>query len=77
MALSVMAQSFWIGVFGIALAVPAIIILGKLGTQVGAKVDLPWWLWTFAVGITMMMALVSGLFALRSLRLVEPVALLR
>jgi putative ABC transport system permease protein len=77
MALSVLAQSFWIGVSGIALAVPAIIVLGKLGTQVGAKVDLPWWLWTFAICITMLMALFSGLLALRSLRLVEPVALLR
>jgi putative ABC transport system permease protein len=77
MALTVLAQSFWIGVAGIALAVPAIFGLARLGSEVGAKVQLPWWLWCFAIGITMLMALVSGLFALRSLRLVEPISLLR
>jgi len=77
MALTVLAQSFWIGVAGVTLAVPAILGLAHLGTEVGAKVLLPWRLWCFAIGITMMMALVSGLLALRSLRLVEPISLLR
>jgi putative ABC transport system permease protein len=77
MALAVLAQSFWIGVAGIILAVPIIFGLASLGNQVGAKVLLPWQLWATAIGITMMMALLSGLLALRSLRLVEPVTLLR
>jgi putative ABC transport system permease protein len=77
MALTVLAQSFWIGVAGIALAMPAIFGLAHLGTEAGAKVLMPWWLLSAAVGITMIMALLSGLLALRSLRLVEPVALLR
>src|SRR5260370_20087816 len=47
MALSVLAQSFWICVSGIALAVPAIFGLAHLGTAVGAKVQLPWWLVCF------------------------------
>ena len=32
---------------------------------------------SLSVGVTMFMALMSGLWALRSLRLIEPVALLR
>lgn len=77
MALSVIMQSFWIGLAGIVFAVPAILIMAKLGTDVGAKVILPMWLWIGATSITMAMALLSGLLALRSLRMVEPVSLLR
>src|SRR5262249_12839962 len=77
MALTVLAQSFWVGVAGVTLAVPTALLLGQLGNEVGAKVLLPWWLLTFSVGLTMAMALLSGLAALRSLRLIEPVNLLR
>ncbi len=77
MALTVLAQSFWVGVAGVVLALPTVVLLGELGNEVGAKVQLPWWLLTFSVGLTMIMALLSGLAALRSLRLIEPVNLLR
>ena len=77
MAMTVLAQSFWVGVAGVVLALPTVVILGELGNQVGAKVQLPWWLLVFSVGLTMGMALLSGLAALRSLRLIEPVNLLR
>jgi putative ABC transport system permease protein len=77
MALTVLAQSFWVGVAGIALALPTVVLLGEVGNEVGAKILLPWWLMTFAVVLTMTMALLSGLAALRSLRLIEPVNLLR
>jgi putative ABC transport system permease protein len=77
MALTVLAQSFWIGLFGIGLAIPAIFGLAQLGNEAGAKVLLPWWLLTAAVVVTMTTALASGLLALRSLRLVEPANLLR
>jgi putative ABC transport system permease protein len=77
MAMSVLMQSFWIGAAGIAIAVPAILLVARLGTDVGAKVLLPSWLWIGAISITMTMALLSGLLALRSLRMVEPVSLLR
>jgi putative ABC transport system permease protein len=77
MALTVLAQSFWVGVAGVVLAIPTVLLLGELGNQVGAKVQLPWWLLSFSVGLTMAMALLSGLAALRSLRLIEPVNLLR
>lgn len=77
MAMSVLMQSFWIGLAGIVIAIPAILFVARLGTDVGAKVLLPNWLWFGAIAITMSMALLSGLLALRSLRMVEPVSLLR
>ncbi len=77
MALSVLAQSFWVGVAGVALALPTVFALGALANELGAKVLLPWQLLGFAVSVTMSMAIVSGLTALRSLRQVEPAMLLR
>ncbi|OAI39332.1 peptide ABC transporter permease [Planctomycetaceae bacterium SCGC AG-212-D15] len=77
MALSVLAQSFWVGVAGVALALPTAAVLARLGDGLGAKVLLPGWLVALAIGITMLMAMLSGLAALRSLRLVEPAVLLR
>jgi len=77
MAMTVLAQSLWVGVFGITLAVPTVFLLAALGGQVGAKIQLPTELLLFAVAVTMVMAMLSGLLALRSLRLIEPVALLR
>jgi putative ABC transport system permease protein len=77
MGLTVLAQSFWVGVAGIALALPTVFVLAHFGNEVGARVQLPWQLLAGTVAVTMIMALVSGLAALRSLRLIEPVALLR
>lgn len=77
MAASVLGQSFWVGVAGIGLALPTIWGLACAGDAVGAKVLLPPWLLVAATVVTLGMALVSGLAALRSLRLVEPAVLLR
>lgn len=77
MAATVLAQSFWVGVAGVALALPTVFALAQVGNEVGAKVLLPWQLLVMAVGVTMLMAMLAGLAALRSLRLIEPVALLR
>jgi putative ABC transport system permease protein len=77
MRLMVIAQAFWVGVSGIAVAMPVIFTLAHLGTEVGAKVLLPPWLLGGAIGVTMAMAILSGVVALRSLRRVEPVTLLR
>jgi putative ABC transport system permease protein len=73
----VLAQSFWVGVTGVVAAFPAIFAIAFLGDTVGAKVMLPPWLLIGASVITMSMAMLSGLYALRSLRHVEPVTLLR
>jgi putative ABC transport system permease protein len=77
MMAAVLAQSFWVGVAGLALAVPAVWVLIVAAEALGAKVLLYDWLLALAAGVTMAMALLSGLAALRSLRRVEPAALLR
>jgi putative ABC transport system permease protein len=77
MAAAILSQSFWVGVAGIALALPAAFALGRGADGLGAKVLLPAWLFGMAGTVTLVMALLSGLAALRSLRLVEPATLLR
>jgi len=77
MAMTVLAQSFWVGLIGVCLALPAAFALKALAEFWGLRVDLPLELLGAAIGITMGMAMLSGLAALRSLRLVEPAMLLR
>jgi len=76
-ALMVLAQSFWIGLTGILIALPASFLFAELANWLGAKVILPFWLLSASAMVTMVMALGSGLAALRSLRLIEPALLLR
>jgi putative ABC transport system permease protein len=77
MAGTVLAQSFWIGIAGVALALPSVFGLAEIGNMMGTKVMLPWQLLVLSIVVTMLMAMLSGLAALRSLRLIEPVVLLR
>jgi putative ABC transport system permease protein len=77
MAGLVMAQSLWVGLAGIAVALPMIFALAAGGEGAGTRVLLPPWLLVLGAGLTLAMALLSGLAALRSLRLVEPITLLR
>ena len=63
MYMAVISQSFWVGIAGIAVSVPAILAVASIGSDLGAKVILPWWLWVGAVSITLCMAMISGLFA--------------
>ena len=42
--MTVLAQSFWVGLAGVVLAVPAAFGLAALAETAGAKVQLPWWL---------------------------------
>jgi putative ABC transport system permease protein len=77
MAAMVLAQAFWVGLAGIGVALPTVFGLAQVGDVLGAKVLLPGWLLGASVTVTMTMALLSGLAALRSLRLVEPAVLLR
>jgi putative ABC transport system permease protein len=73
----VLMQSFWVGLFGIILALPAIFVLDHTFEALGSKVLLPGWLLGLTIAVTLAMALISGLIALRSLRLAEPANLLR
>ena len=77
MALAVLSQSFWVGVVGVALSLPAVFALAFLADHIGLEVDLRWWVLSGAAGVTIVMALLSGLLALRALRGVDPAMLLR
>jgi putative ABC transport system permease protein len=77
MALSVISQSFWVGIVGVCLALPAAFALAEVADYLGVRVQLPLRLLVAAVVITLATAMISGLAALRSLRLVEPAMLLR
>ena len=52
-------------------------MFAQTAESLGAKVLLPSWLLGIAAAVTMVMAALSGLGALRSLRLAEPATLLR
>jgi len=77
LSLLVLAQSFWVGVIGVALAYPACLGLRMVALQVGADVDLRWEVLLGTSVVTLGMAMVAGLFALRSVRQIEPMSLLR
>jgi putative ABC transport system permease protein len=76
-SLMVLAQSFWVGIIGVALAYPMCQGLRYAARQVGADVDLRWEVLLGTAIVTVGMALVSGLAALRSVRQIEPMSLLR
>jgi len=76
-SMMVLAQSFWVGLIGIALAFPACQGLRYAARQVAADVDLRWEVLLGTAVVTLGMALVSGIFAMRSVRQIEPMTLLR
>jgi putative ABC transport system permease protein len=76
-SLMVLAQSFWVGVIGIGFALPVCQGLRALGAQFNIDVDLRWEVLAGTAAITVGMALVAGTLALRSVRQIEPMSLLR
>jgi putative ABC transport system permease protein len=75
--LMVLTQSLWVGVIGIGLAYPICLGLRALAMQFNTDVDMRWEILAGTAGITVLMALLAGLFALRSVRTIEPMSLLR
>ncbi len=73
----ILAESFWVGVIGIVVALPFAFGLGEAAQVLGVKVTLPVWLLLGTIGITLLMALVSSVSALRLVHVLEPVQLLR
>lgn len=73
----VLSQSVWVGIIGVLLAYPVVLILAEAAQAAGTKVDLRWQVLAGAAGVTLVTALVAGLFALRSVRRIEPMSLLR
>jgi putative ABC transport system permease protein len=78
MGMAVMSQSFWVGVFGVGVGLPTMYVLARaIGAAGNLRVSLAPWLLGTVAAVTLTMALVSGLAALRILRQVEPANLLR
>jgi putative ABC transport system permease protein len=78
MGMAVMSQSFWVGVFGVGVGLPTMYGLARaIGAAGNLRVSLAPWLLGSVGLVTLGMALVSGLAALRILRQVEPANLLR
>ncbi|HEV3144060.1 MAG TPA: ABC transporter permease [Gemmataceae bacterium] len=70
--LSVLAQSFWVGLAGIMVAVPITLALAWLADAIGTHVRMPAEVVAPAGLVTLAMAIASGLWALRSLQRVDP-----
>ncbi len=77
LALLVMLQSWWVGVLGVVLAYPACLGLQYVAAQFATEVDLRWQILAGTAVLTVSMALMAGLLALRSVRQIEPMSLLR
>ncbi len=77
MAAAVFFQSFWVGIGGIALALPTTFGLSWLADHLNAQMLLPLPLLVGASAVTMAITLLSGLLALRALQRIEPTQLLR
>jgi putative ABC transport system permease protein len=73
----VLAQSFWVGITGLVMAAPVTLTLADLLALIEVRTLFPMWLLGPTVGVVIVTVLLSGLVALRSLRLVQPAALLR
>jgi putative ABC transport system permease protein len=73
----VLAQAFWVGVFGVAVAYPVVLLLAEGARAAGTQVILRWEVLAGAGAITLGTAVLAGLVALRSVRTIEPMSLLR
>lgn len=73
----VLAQSLWVGVAGVVLAYPVVRLLALGAEAAGTQVMLRWEVTLGAAAVTMLTALFAGVFALRSVRGIEPMSLLR
>jgi putative ABC transport system permease protein len=69
---TVLAQSFWVGLFGVVLAGPLTVLLAEVANELGTNVRLHPLILLAAAGVTMVMAVGSGLAALRSVQGVDP-----
>jgi ABC-type antimicrobial peptide transport system permease subunit len=71
--MSVLSQSFWVGLGGLVVATPITLALAQAATMINIHVRLSPIIWVPAALITLAMALGSGLLALRSLQKTDPV----
>jgi putative ABC transport system permease protein len=74
---SVVLQSFWVGLFGILVAAPIVVLMAEAAGAMGTAVRLHPLILAASAAITMLMSLGSGLAALRSFQNVDPAHNLR
>ncbi len=77
MRLFVIQQALVVGLAGISLGMPLALALAFCARAAGTRAMLPGWLMAAGALITLGMALLAGLAALRSLKHTEPEQLLR
>lgn len=77
MNLFIMQQSLLVGLLGLAIGIPLTFGMAELANSVGTYAVLPFWIVGTTFVVTLGMAMVSGLFALRSLHHADPATLLR
>jgi putative ABC transport system permease protein len=77
LAASLMFQASCVGIAGVLMALPLIALAGWGIYLFGGRMLLPPWLLGGAAVLMLCVALIAGLWALRCLRLVEPITLLR
>ena len=78
MIVMVLWQSFWVGVIGVGLAIPTVHAIAWATEWSNlVRIELPWWVQVGATGITMLMAMLSGVLSLRALKGIDPAVLLR
>lgn len=70
--LTVVAQSLWVGFFGLLVAAPVTYLTSEAANAVGTRVSLHPLVLLTSGAVTLLMALVSGLAALRSFQHVDP-----
>jgi putative ABC transport system permease protein len=73
----VLAQSLWVGIFGVLAAIPAVGALALAADAAGTRILMKPVVVIGAGTVTLLTALLAGLFALRSVRRIEPMSLLR
>lgn len=73
----ILEQTFCVGILGIAIGLPVSYGLAIGAESLGAPVQMPMWVIGIGVVIILLMTLLAGITALRSLRLIEPSVLLR
>ncbi|MGE3807953.1 MAG: ABC transporter permease [Gemmataceae bacterium] len=73
----ILAQSFWVGLAGVAIAIPATFAIKGFVYISNLEMVTPGWLLIVTVFLTFLTALLAGLAALRPLWRIDPISLLR
>lgn len=75
--LVVVEQAGWVGAVGVAMTSLVTLLIVRLARSAHVLVSAPAWAYAATAGFVLLIALLSGLFALRTLTRAEPASLLR